>query len=178
VILTRDGDRGVGLDERAATANNNKAGLFLSLHLNASPVATSAGAEVVHSRVDRGGGDRGAPEDDTVVLPVFGGTTRAVDLIRWDLAQARHADTSAAFAEILAEHLRERVKMGARPRRDLPLRVLTSVNMPAVLVEMAYLSNADQEKLAQSDAYQVSVAQSILDAVLQFRTYLEGREGR
>ena len=68
--------------------------------------------------------------------------------------------------------------MGARPRRELPLRVLTSVNMPAVLVEMAYLSNADQERLAQSDAYQVSVAQSILDAVLQFRTYLEAREGR
>ena len=178
VILTRDDDRGVGLDARAATANNNKAGLFVSLHLNASPVATSAGAEVVHSRIDRGSGDGGVPEDDTVVLPVFGGTTRAVDLIRWDLAQARHAETSAAFAEILEEHLRTRVKMGARPRRELPLRVLTSVNMPAVLVEMAYLSNTDQEKLAQSDAYQASVAQSILDAVLQFRTYLEAREGR
>jgi N-acetylmuramoyl-L-alanine amidase len=50
--------------------------------------------------------------------------------------------------------------------------------MPAVLVEMAYLSNTDQEKLAQSDVYQTSVAQSILDAVLQFRTYLEAREGR
>ena len=178
VILTRDEDRGVSLDQRAATANNSKAGLFLSLHLNASPVATSTGAMVAHSRVDRGGGDRGIPEDDTVVLPVFGGTTRAVDLIRWDLAQARHTDTSAAFAEILQEHLRTRVKMAARPRRELPLRVLTSVNMPAVLVEMAYLSNSDQERLAQSEAYQVNVAQSILDAVLQFRTYLEGREGR
>jgi N-acetylmuramoyl-L-alanine amidase len=178
VILTRDEDRSVGLDQRAATANNSKAGLFLSLHLNASPVATSAGAVVAHSRIDRGGGDRGIPEDDTVVLPVFGGTTRAVDLIRWDLAQARHADTSAAFAEILEEHLRTRVKMGARPRRELPLRVLTSVNMPAVLVEMAYLSNPGQERLAQSEAYQGNVAQSILDAVLQFRTYLEAREGR
>lgn len=178
VILTRDTDRGVGLDERAATANNNKAGLFVSLHLNASPVATSAGAEVVHSRLDRAAEPREGPEEDAVVLPVFGGATRAVDLIRWDLAQARHADTSAAFAEILEEHLRTRVKMGTRPRRDLPLRVLTSVNMPAVLVEMAYLSNADQERLAQSEAYQVSVAQSLLDAVLQFRTYLEARERR
>ena len=70
------------------------------------------------------------------------------------------------------------MKMGSRPRRELPLRVLTSVNMPAVLVEMAYLSNADQERLVQSDAYQVGVAQSILDAVLQFRTYLEARERR
>ena len=68
--------------------------------------------------------------------------------------------------------------MGARPRRELPLRITPSVNMPAVLVEMAYRSNTAQEKLAQSDAYQVSVAQSILDAVLQFRTYLEAREGR
>jgi N-acetylmuramoyl-L-alanine amidase len=50
--------------------------------------------------------------------------------------------------------------------------------MPAVLVEMAYLSNPGQERLAQSEAYQGNVAQSILDAVLQFRTYLEAREGR
>jgi N-acetylmuramoyl-L-alanine amidase len=178
VILTRDSDRSVGLDERAATANNNKAGLFVSLHLNSSPVATSAGAEVVHPRVDRGAEAREGPEDDAVVLPVFGGTTRAVDLIRWELAQARHTDASAAFAEILEEHLRTRVKMGTRPRRELPLRVLTSVNMPAVLLEMAYLSNADQERLAQSEAYQLNVAQSILDAVLQFRTYLEARERR
>lgn len=178
VILTRDDDRPVGLDARAAIANNNKAGLFISLHLNASPVATSAGAEVVHSRIDHGDGNGGVPEDDTVVLPVFSGATRAVALIRWDLAQARHADTSAAFAEILEEHLRTRVRMGPHPRRELPLRVLTSLNMPAVLVEMAYLSNTNQEKLAQSDVYQTSVAQSILDAVLQFRTYLEAREGR
>jgi len=82
------------------------------------------------------------------------------------------------FAGILEGHLRTRVTMGTIPRRELPLRLLTSVNMPAALVEMAYLSNAQQEQLVQSDAYQVSLAQAMADAVLQFRSYLEERETR
>jgi N-acetylmuramoyl-L-alanine amidase len=179
VILTRNDDRRVNLDERAAIANNSKADLFLSLHLNSAPVAASAGAEVIHLRLDPEGEDvRRAAEGESVVLPVVGGTTRTVDVIRWDLAQARHAEASAAFAGILEEQLRTRVTMGTLPRRELPLRLLTSVNMPAALVEMAYLSNAAQEQLAQSDAYQVSLAQAMADAVLQFRSYLEERETR
>lgn len=179
VILTRNDDRRVNLDERAAIANNNKADLFLSLHLNAAPVAAGAGAEVIHLRLDREGEDaRRAAEGESVVLPVFSGTTRTVDVIRWDLAQARHAEASAAFAGMLEEQLRTRVAMGALPRRELPLRLLTSVNMPAAMVEMAYLSNAGQEQLVRSEAYQVRLAQAMADAVLQFRSYLEERETR
>ena len=46
VVLTRDEDRTISLDERAAIANNSKADLFLSLHLNAAPAGSVAGAEV------------------------------------------------------------------------------------------------------------------------------------
>ena len=55
VILTRDGDATVGLDERAALANNNKADLFVSLHANASPRAGTAGAEVFYLSLDEYG---------------------------------------------------------------------------------------------------------------------------
>jgi N-acetylmuramoyl-L-alanine amidase len=63
--------------------------------------------------------------------------------------------------------------MGARSRRAAPLRVLTSVNMPAALIEMAYLTNGDEARLVRSDDYQASIAQGIYNAVVRFRGYLE-----
>ena len=174
VILTREDDRAVTLDERAALANNSKADLFLSLHLNAAPVADIAGAEVSYLRLDREGEDaRRAAQSDAVPLPVLGGAMRTIDVIRWDLAQARHVEASAVFAGILEENLRAQVMMSGRPLQEAPLRVLTGVNMPAVLIEMAYLTNAEQERLAQSDVYQSSLAQAMYNAVVGFRSYLE-----
>ena len=89
------------------------------------------------------------------------------------MAQAHHIDASAALADLLVASLSGPVAMSARPRREAPLRILTGVNMPAALVEIAYLTNTEQERLAQSEAYQNTVAQAIYDAVLQFRAYLE-----
>ena len=178
VLLTRDDDRAVTLDERAAIANNNKADLFLSLHLNAAPAADVAGVEVRHLRLDREGEDaRRAAQSDAVTLPVLGGAQRTIDVIRWDLAQARHVEASAVFAGVLEENLRAQVMMSGLPRQEAPLRVLTGVDMPAALVEMAYLTNAEQERLARSDAYQVSLAQAMYDAVVGFRSYLEEQRG-
>jgi N-acetylmuramoyl-L-alanine amidase len=175
VILTRDDDRRVSPDDRAAVANNNKADLFLSLHLNAAPVPGVAGAEVFHVRLDDEGEEaRRAAETEAVSLPVLGGAQRTLDVIRWDLAQARHVDASAALAAMLEEELRTtHIPMGASPRRQVPLRVLTGVNMPAALIEMAYLTNTDQARRVQSDDFQIAVAQGIYGAVLRFRSRLE-----
>lgn len=175
VILTRTADRRVSLSERAAVANNNKADLFLSLHLNAAPTAASTGAEVLGLRLDQQAADVRRVAGGEMTLPVFGGVTRSVDVIRWDLAQVRHTDASTAFARILEDQLRARVTMSARPRRAIPLRLLTSVNMPAALIEMAYLTNPGQERTVRSDTFQADIAQAILGAVQQFRSYLEER---
>ena len=176
VILTREDDRAVRLDERTALANNSKADLFLSLHMNAAPVENVAGAEVFYLRLDREGQDaRRAAASEAVVLPILGGAVRSIDLIRWDLAQARHVEGSEVFAGILEEHLRAHVMMSRRPRQNAPLRVLAGVDMPAASIEMAYLTNPEQEQLALSEAYQDSLAQAMYDAVVDFRAYLEGQ---
>lgn len=176
VVLTRDEDRAVGLDERAAVANNSKADLFLSLHANAAPVRTIAGAEVFHMRLDREAEEeRRSAEADEISLPILGGSIRAIDVIRWDLAQTLHVEASAVFAGILEETLRAHVPMGPRPLQDGPLRVLMAANMPAALVEMVYLTNRDQEQRARSEAFQGSLAQALYDAVLRLRSYLEER---
>jgi N-acetylmuramoyl-L-alanine amidase len=78
---------------------------------------------------------------------------------------------------MLEEDLRAHVTMGPRPLQEGPLRVLMGADMPAALVEMAYLTNPDQEKAAKAEAFQNSLAQGIYDAVLRFRSYLE-EQGR
>lgn len=176
VLLTRNDDRRMSLDDRAAVANNNKADLFLSLHLNAAPVSDVGGAEVFHLRLDDEGEEaRRTAETEAVSLPVLGGARRTLDVIRWDLAQARHVEASAALAAMLEEELRAHITMAARPRQAAPLRVLTGVNMPAALIEMAYLTNAAEERRAQAEEFQSAVAQGIYNAVVRFRSYLEAQ---
>ena len=174
VILTRSDDRTMTADERAAVANNNKADLFLSLHANAAPSPGVAGAEVFHLKLDREGEDaRRAAAAESVSLPVLGGASRPIEVIRWDLAQAQHVDASAVLAGMIEQELRGHVSMGPKPLQPAPLRVLVGANMPAALVEMGYLSNPEQEKTLRTDAYQNLIAQSIFDAVVRFRSYLE-----
>ncbi len=176
VILTRSDDRNVSLDERSAVANNSKADLFLSLHMNAAPATSVSGAAVLSLRLDREGEDaRRAAASEAVALPVLGGALRTIDLIQWDLAQARHVDRSAVLAEMLEEQLRAYVMMSSQPRQSAPLRVLAGVDMPAALIEMAYLTNPEQAQLARSEPFQISLTQAIYDAVVTFRAYLEAQ---
>ena len=102
-------------------------------------------------------------------LPAFGGGSRDIELVLWDLAQTRHVDQSLAFATILKEQLRDRMPLASRPVDPAPLRVLESANMPAVLLEMGFLSNSDQEKLLSGSEFQNTLVQAIFDAVVKFR---------
>jgi N-acetylmuramoyl-L-alanine amidase len=173
VLLTRDRDATVRLDERAAVANNNKADLFLSLHANASPQAAVSGAEVFSLSIEEYGEEAELAASEPQALPVFGGGMRPIDVILWDMAQVQHMGRSGALAAIVEAELRRRVPMSVRPLQQAPLRVLVGANMPAVLVEMGFLSNPQQERQLASDTFQVSVAQALLDSIVRFRQRLE-----
>ena len=108
VLLTHEEDSRVDADGRAAIANNNKADLFISLHANGSPRPTVRGAIIYTLSLDRVGEDaRRQSQADRAVLPVFGGGTREVALVEWELAQAAHLDGSNAFAGIVDQKLRD-----------------------------------------------------------------------
>ena len=174
VIMTREDDRGVSPDERDAIANNSKADLFLSIHVNGAPSAGLKGAEVYYLRLDRAGEDaRRSTAASELVLPAVGGQTRPIDVIPWDLAQAAHVDASSRFASMLEEEFEKHTPMGPRPLQQAPMRVLSGANMPAALVEIAYLTNADQEQGVQSAEFQAGLVQAMYDAVVRFRSYLE-----
>jgi N-acetylmuramoyl-L-alanine amidase len=169
VLLTRDDDKTVGLDERAALANNNKADLFLSLHANASLRRAASGAEVFYLSLDRADEEaRKVAESEGVAMPVFGGGTREIDVILWEMAQTRHIEESAGLARAIEVQLRTSVPMSSRAIQQAPFRVLVGANMPAVLVELGYLTNATQEVQLANPDFQARVAASLTEAIRKF----------
>jgi N-acetylmuramoyl-L-alanine amidase len=168
VLLTRDDDRSVAINDRTAIANNNKADLFISLHANGSVRRSTSGATIFYAAFDKdaaqhattGGADR---------VPTFGGGARDIELVLWDLAQTRHLDRSAAFAELVERQLRDHVPLAAPAIDRAALRVLESANMPAVLIEVGYLTNPQQATLLTTDAFQTALVQSLYDAIVKFR---------
>jgi len=168
VLLTREDDRGVALDRRTSLANNNKADLFISLHANASPRRSLAGA-TIYSAAFATAAARDAAAEGSERVPTFAGGLRDIQLVPWDLAQTHHLDQSTMFAGMLLQQLTDRVPLAQTPVETAPLRVLASANMPAVLVEMGYLTNPEQDRLLTSDAFQSAFAQGVYDAVVKFR---------
>jgi N-acetylmuramoyl-L-alanine amidase len=174
VFLTREDDRTMTLDDRSAFANNHHADVFLSIHANSAVRPSLKGAEVYYLTVERADAEaRKRADANATTLPALGGGTRAIDLILWETAQARYLEQSAALAGLLEQALRGRVEMSPRAVQQAPFRVLVGANMPAALVEIGYLSNAEQEAQLATAAYQDRVAQSLLDALIKFREVVE-----
>jgi N-acetylmuramoyl-L-alanine amidase len=168
VLLTRDDDRNVHIDDRTAVANSGKADLFISLHANASWRPSLSGATIATAMFEQQSEQAAralAPE----LVPSIGGVPRDIEFIPWDSAQIPHLDQSAMLARAIQEQMQGHVPLAGTPRESAPLRVLEPANMPAVLIEMGYLSNAAQEKQLSGDVFQNTLVQSLVDGVMRYR---------
>jgi N-acetylmuramoyl-L-alanine amidase len=175
VLMTRDDDRSVPVTDRTAMANNSKADLFVSLHANASFRDAVSGATIYVAAFDPAevAANRVAAER----LPALGGGLRDIELVPWNLAQIRHKDQSDTFASLVVDALKDHVPLAAKPIDHAPLRVLESANMPAVLLEVGYLSNVAQEKQIASVEFQSAIVQGLVDAIVRYRDVLAPAEG-
>lgn len=174
VFLTREDDRTMSLDDRSAFANNHRADVFISIHANSAVRPALKGAEVFYLTVERADEEaRKKSDENATTLPALGGGNRAIDLILWETAQARYLEQSATLAGFVEQALRPRVEMSPRAIQQAPFRVLVGANMPAALVEIGYLSNAEQETQLATAGYQDQVAQALLDALIKFREFIE-----
>jgi N-acetylmuramoyl-L-alanine amidase len=177
VLLTRDEDKKVPLDDRSAAANNNKADLFLGLHAGASLRKGTTGAAIFYAAFDKDAEDKARASLGTERLPTFTGGSRDIELLTWDLAQIRHVDRSEQLAHLLEQQFHDRVPLSPHPVERAPLHVLESANMPAVIVEIGYLTNVDQEKQLTANEFQNTLVQAIVDAVVKFRDALDADRG-
>jgi len=169
VFLTRDKDVDVDLDERTAIANNYKADLFVSIHVNASRARGAKGSEVYFLSYQASDDDsRRTAHLEGAAEPPPGATSPELALILWDMAQAEHLEESSALASRIQEELAVVTGSEGRGVKQAPFRVLVGASMPAVLVEVAFISNAEEEKLLLSEAYQAKVAASLARGIERF----------
>jgi len=170
VLLTRDSDRSVRLDERTSLANNNKADVFLSLHANGAFGQGPAGAQVLTLASEGYASPPPPSAAPAASMPVFGGGSRSIEIIPWETAQIRWMGESERLAALVHAELGTRVTMHPRSPSRAALRVLVGANMPALLIEAGFLTNAGQEKALASDQMQNQIVQGIVAAIARFRS--------
>jgi N-acetylmuramoyl-L-alanine amidase len=176
-FLTRDRDHEVELDERPAFANNYKADLFISIHANASRSHGARGSEVYFLSYQATDEEsrRVAMMEGEVTQSASGGSDLA--LILWDMAQAEHLEESSALASRIQEELAVVTGSEGRGVKQAPFRVLVGAAMPAVLVEVAFISNSDEEKLLTSEAYQNKIVAALVRGVGRYQQQRVQRAG-
>jgi N-acetylmuramoyl-L-alanine amidase len=172
VVLTRDGDRNLGLDERTAVANNNKADLFISIHADASPSREATGSSVYFLSYS----SSGAEGEVSSARGRSGSTNGSLDFILWDMAQASHLNQSARLAEILQQELLSATGASENRNRGIKqntFRVLRGATMPAVLVEVGFISNPGEAELLKTGEHQDRIAEALYRGVLEFKKVYE-----
>jgi len=173
VLLTRDDDHAVPIDDRTAVANNGKADVFISLHANASWRPALSGATISTARFDHQA-EQAARALPSELVPAIGGAPRDIEFIPWDVAQIPHLDQSNMLAKTLEDQLRGHVPLAATPLASAPLRVLEPANMAAVLIEIGYLTNAEQEKQLAAETFQNTFVQALVEGIVKYRDSFGG----
>ena len=169
VRLTRDGDQGRALTDRTALANRLDATVFISLHANASTVASVAGAETYYMSLDGASDEAAAATADLENQAGSPSDERSpLDLILWDLAQAEVLNESSRLALAVQGRLNARLGLRDRGVKQAPFVVLTGATMPAILVEVGFLSNpSEAERLTQPDSQQ-EIAEALAAGIEDF----------
>src|SRR5438270_448499 len=165
VAMTRDDDRYLTLDDRAAVARRLNASMFVSIHIDSAANSLARGASV-YSLSDLASDSEAAKlaarENVGADQPANAG---AVDAMLADLAMRSQMSASADLASRLVGKAAGRVELRPNPHRFAAFHVLRRAEAPAVLFEAGYLSNADDELLLRDpkerDKMVLALAQAI-----------------
>jgi N-acetylmuramoyl-L-alanine amidase len=166
VVLTRGADTYVPLDSRVRIARGADADLFISLHADSGPTPDIRGASV-YTLSEKG--ERRVTEvlrkDDWLMPVSLPGADRTVGEIILDLTQRSTRNRSAVFAGVLLEHISDETVMLRRSHRDANLMVLLAPDVPAVLLEMGFVNNPEDEKALTDPAQRKRLMNAVGDAI-------------
>lgn len=175
VMLTRNSDTYIALRERVARAQAAKADLFLSLHADSHSDSDVRGASVYtlsEEATDREAAALAARENraDAVVSGMrLAGRNDDVASTLVAMAQRGTVNDSRRLAETIVQTFgKNGVRLLPRTHRQAGFAVLTSPEIPAALVELGYLSNAQDEKLLTVRQHQMALARALRGSVDAF----------
>ena len=177
VILTRDSDEVVPLEQRTSIANQYKADLFLSIHLNAAPVQGARGSETYFLSLDATdeAAQMAAERENASGSPAVPASTGDLDFILWDLAHTESVRESSRFAEMVQDEMNTIAEIANRGVKQAPFKVLVGATMPAALVELGFISNPQEEAKLGSEAFQSQLTTSLAAAILRYRDDVQQR---
>lgn len=169
--LTRSKDDFISLEDRANFANQKNGFVFVSIHANSAlnnrPTAIGtetfvlsskyigASAKDVADRENRA--SKAHPEVDTDLASIIG-----------DLEESANIKYSLDFADMVQKELVKGLKLENRGVKQAPFVVLKGVNMAAVIVEIAFISNPQEEKLLKNNEFSQKTAQALFDAIIYY----------
>ena len=166
VVLTRDRDEYLELGDRAEIANTADGDLFISLHCNSWFNDGAHGLETYFLSPARTEWARNVEAAENQAGMTEPGD---VEFIVWELVQNRFISSSSRLAELVQESICNDVDTLNRGVRQAGFRVLVGAYMPAVLIEMGFLSHAREEQRLGERSYQRELARAIGRSILEFR---------
>lgn len=170
VVLTRNEDVYISPEQRTAIANRHHADLFISIHANSSPLKTAAGVETYYLNFTS------SQEALEVAARENASSSKSVadlgDLIK-KIALKDKIDESREFASRVQQTLfTGSMKAGNKTKdrgvRKAPFIVLIGAEMPSVLTEVGFLSNAKEEALLRKPEYRQKIAEALFRGVSQY----------
>jgi N-acetylmuramoyl-L-alanine amidase len=171
VVLTRDNDSYLELADRAEIANSVGGDLFLSLHCNSWFNDGARGLETYFLSPARSDWAKSveAAENRAGQTTTLDGEPDDVEFIVWELVQNRFISSSSMLAETIQNEVTRDLAMPNRGVRQAGFRVLVGAYMPAVLIELGFLSHAEEERRLGDSSYHRELAKAIGDAILTYR---------
>jgi N-acetylmuramoyl-L-alanine amidase len=175
VVMTRDTDVFIPLEERTAIANREGADLFLSIHANASRNPRARGVETYFLNFASN------PDAEAVAARENSSSGRAMhslpDIVR-AIALNNKIDESRDFADMVQHSMVNRLSTRNKQLKDLgvkqaPFVVLIGAAMPSVLAEISFVTNRPEGQLLKSSTYRQQIAEALLDAVLRYQQSLK-----
>lgn len=173
-LFTRDDDTFIPLWDRAKAANAQGADLFISLHLNAARAKAARGSEVYFLSLGKGDDEEVVATENAGAGEAASGPDSVVASILDDLAQKAFLQDSERLAVAVQGQLNRLAGIKERGVKQAPFIVLRGAAMPAVLVEVAFISNPKEEAKLKDPAFRTKVAEAITAGIRRYVAQTNG----
>jgi len=174
ILLSRDGDHFVPLRDRTSFANRAQADVFVSIHANAHHEVASEGVETYFlssEATDNAARQVAALENSVVQLekPTARGRADVVKTILWDLAQSEFQEESSRLAEVVQDSMTRSLSIPSRGVKQAGFYVLGGAAMPAILIEIGFVTNPKEERKLRDPRYRDDIARAIAAGLAEYK---------
>ncbi len=185
VIYTRDDDHFVELSERANIANKAKADLFVSIHANSASRGSAYGAETYVLGTNKSENNLKIAQKENSVITFEDNYEEKYEgfdpnspesYIIFSFMQNAYQEQSTALATLIQHQYTKRVGRKDREVRQASFWVLSTTSMPAVLTELGFISNPDEERFLVSKEGQEFMASALFRAIRDYKKEIDATQ--